>query len=190
MATGPASEVEFLQTDLRSAEATTGAFAKPWPPELCHLPLTVFHTAAVIVPSDRHKLESRGFCESVNVGGTRNVVDAARAAGADVLISTTSGSISIRPVQLWVAPHKLLWPSVWSRDVVQVLDTADFWKPLRARAEYYANYPYTKAVAERIVCQANSKDFRTGCIRPANGVYGKPTDNTVGGALNTRILPS
>lgn len=111
MAAGPASEVEFLRTDIRSAGATTRAFAKPW-------------------------------------------------------------------------------PSVWSRNFFQVLDTADFWKPLRARAEYYANWPYTKAVAERIVCQANSKDFRTGCIRPANGVYGKPTDNTVGGALNTRILPS
>lgn len=47
IANGPASEVEFLQTDIRSAEATTRAFTKPWPPEFRHLPLTVFHAAAV-----------------------------------------------------------------------------------------------------------------------------------------------
>ncbi|KAK1830180.1 hypothetical protein QBC39DRAFT_331728 [Podospora conica] len=184
-------DVEFVQTDISSAEATNRAFAKPWPLEYRRLPLTVFHTAAVIVPSDRSKLES-GFCESVNVRGTCHVLDAARAAGADVFISTTSASISIRPVQLFVPPWKLwsAWKSRWPRDFVQVLDTADFWKPLRTHDEFYANYPESKAVAERIVCRANSKHLRTGCIRPANGVYGNPTDNTVGGPLNMGVLPT
>lgn len=67
MVNGPASEVEFLQTDIRSAEATTRAYTKPWPPELCHLPLTVFHTAiahldfeAILASPDSFKLPQAG----------------------------------------------------------------------------------------------------------------------------------
>lgn len=183
---GPATHIDFVQTDISSPDATDRAFNKEWHPSVAHLPLTVFHTAAVIVPSDRSKFVS-GFCEAVNVRGTQNVVDAARRAGADVLVSTTSASISIRPVELWVPPWKLYSRTV-PRHYWQVLDEKDFFEPLRSHGEFYANYPASKAVAERIVCAANSKGLRTGCIRPANGVYGNPTDNTVGGALAKAVL--
>lgn len=186
---GPAAQVDFVQTDISSAAATEAAFAKPWRPSVAHLPLTVFHTAAVIVPSDRSKLLS-GFCEAVNVGGTQNVVNAARMTGADVLVSTTSASISIRPVGLWVAPWRMWSRRSSPRGYWQVLDEKDFSEPLRRHDEFYANYPASKAVAERIVCAANSRGLRTGCIRPANGVYGNPTDNTVGGALAKAVLPT
>jgi nucleoside-diphosphate-sugar epimerase len=192
MSRGSATEVDFVQADISSAEATEKAFSKPWDASVAHLPLTVFHTAAVIVPSDRSKLVV-GFrvCEAVNVRGTQHVVDAARRAGADVLVSTTSGSISIRPVELWMPPWRL-WSrsSCWPRHYWQVLDEKDFFEPPRSHEEFYANYPASKAAAERIVCAANSKVLRTGCIRPANGVYGNPTDNTVGGALAKRVLPT
>lgn len=190
-----ARDCDFVQTDISSASSTEQAFAKPWPSSVAHLPLTVFHTAAVIVPSDRSKLEY-AFCEAVNVRGTQNVVEAARRAGADVFVSTTSASISIRPVEFWVAAWKLLFwfqsstSRTWPRYFWQVLDEADFDKPLRRHEEFYANYPASKAAAERIVCGANSKGFRTGCIRPANGVYGNPTSNTVGGPLNMGVCPT
>jgi nucleoside-diphosphate-sugar epimerase len=185
---GLATQVDFVQTDISSAAATEAAFTKPWHPSVAHLPLTVFHTAAVIVPSDRSKLLS-GFCEVVNVGGTQNVVNAARRTGADVLVSTTSASISIRPVELWVPPCRM-WSRQAPRGYWQVLDEKDFFQPLRRHDEFYANYPASKAAAERIVCAANSREMRTGCIRPANGVYGNPTDNTVGGALAKAVLPT
>ncbi|KAK4034562.1 3beta-hydroxysteroid-dehydrogenase/decarboxylase [Parachaetomium inaequale] len=184
----PATQVEFVQTDVSSTEATDKAFRKPWHPSVAHLPLTVFHTAAVIVPSDRSKLVS-GFCEAVNVLGTQNVVDAARRAGADVLVSTTSASISIRPIEIWVPPWRL-WSRGSPRHSWQVLDERDFFEPLRTHEEFYANYPASKAAAERLVCAANSRGLRTGCIRPANGVYGNPTDNTVGGALAKAVFPT
>jgi nucleoside-diphosphate-sugar epimerase len=139
------------------------------------------------------------LCEAVNVGGTQNVVDAAREVGADVLVSTTSASISIRPVELWVPPWRMLFSRLSGsesglralpRGYWQVLDEQDFFKPLRRHEEFYANYPASKAKAERIVCEANSRGMRTGCIRPANGVYGNPTDNTVGGALAKAVLPT
>lgn len=191
MSHGPVSEVEFVKTDISSAESTEMAFSKPWDPKISKLPLTVFHTAAVIVPSDRTKLEY-GFCEAVNVLGTQHVVDAAKRAGADILVSTTSASISIRPVGFWVAPWNLFSNSAsrWPQNYCQVLDEKDFWLPLRKHEEYYANYPASKAAAERIVCRANSASFRTGSIRPANGVYGNPTDNTVGGPLNMGTCPT
>ncbi|KAM7195908.1 hypothetical protein V8F20_007273 [Naviculisporaceae sp. PSN 640] len=191
MVTGPASQVEFIQTDISSVESTQKAFSKAWHPSVASLPLTVFHVAAVIVPSERSKLLYK-FCESINVHGTQNVVDAARQSGADIFISTTSGSISIKPIKFWIAPWKL-WDrsgSKWPEHFWQILDDKDFYEPLRPHEGYFANYPASKAAAERLVCGANSQAFRTGCIRPANGVYGNPTDNTLGGSLNAGDCPS
>ncbi|KAI1137700.1 NAD(P)-binding protein [Hypoxylon sp. FL0543] len=184
MRTGPAAEVEFVQTDITSPDSVEAAFARPWHPSVAHLPLTVFHTAAVILAAERSKYQY-AFPAAVNVDGTKNVLEAARKAGADIFSSTSSASISIRPVEPFVAP----WAR-WPRNFWQVLDVRDFDAPLREREGYYANYPASKAIAERLVCGANDKDFRTGCIRPANGVYGNPTDNTVGDPLSREILPT
>jgi nucleoside-diphosphate-sugar epimerase len=191
MSQWPANMVDFVQADISSAKLTNKAFEEAWDPSVAHLPLTVFHTAAVIVPSDRSKLVY-GICEAVNVNGTQHVVGAARRAGADILVSTTSASISIRPVEPWVSPWRM-WPKSkdsWPRHFWQVLDEKDFFEPPRRHEEFYANYPASKAAAERIVCAANTNEFRTGCIRPANGVYGHPTDNTVGAALAKPVCPT
>ncbi|KAI2469043.1 NAD(P)-binding protein [Annulohypoxylon bovei var. microspora] len=184
MRTGPAAEIEFVKTDITSVNSVETAFALPWNPRVAYLPLTVFHTAAVILASERSKFQY-AFPEAVNVRGTKNVLAAARKAGADVFSSTSSGSISIQPVEPFVAPWERSPRHFW-----QTLDVKDFFVPLREREEYFANYPASKAVAERFVCSENSEDFRTGCIRPANGVYGNPTDNTVGDPLARTILPT
>lgn len=189
-------EVDFVQTDISSPTATRRAFTKPWPSAVSHLPLTVFHTAAVIVPSDRAASgPGLALCEAVNVRGTQNVVDSAREAGADVLVSTTSGSIALKPVGLWMNPWKLVkgWVTgkkSWPKDFWQVLDESDFFAPLKKREEFYANYAASKARAERIVCAANSAEMRTGCVRPANGIYGDPRDNMLGGTLAKTVMPS
>ncbi|KAI1464807.1 NAD(P)-binding protein [Daldinia caldariorum] len=184
MCSGPATEVEFVQADITSSNSVDAAFARPWNPRVSHLPLTVFHTAAVILASERSGFQY-AFPEAVNVTGTKNVLAAARKAGADIFSSTSSGSISIRPVEPFVPP----WASS-PRNFWQILDVQDFDAPLRERKGYYANYPASKAVAERFVCGSSSEKFRTGCIRPANGVYGNPTDNTVGDPLGRTVIPS
>ncbi|KAK4224812.1 hypothetical protein QBC38DRAFT_285763 [Podospora fimiseda] len=184
MTTGLAKEIEFIPTDITSAASVDAAFNKPWPGSLSKLPVTVFHTAAVILASDRSRY-LYDFPEKVNVKGTANVLAAARAAGADIFSSTSSASISIRPVNPFV--------SFWAKEPEnywQILDERDFWKPCRPYHEFFGNYPASKAVAERLVCDANCPSFRTGCIRPANGVYGNPTDNTVGGPLSKTIFPT
>ena len=184
MATGAVEQIDFIPTDIRSAAAVTAAFDKPWDPSVSHLPLTVFHTAAVILASDRSR-HLYGLPHAVNVVGTQNIIAAAKAAGANVFSSTSSGSISIRPVDPWV----WFWANE-PKNFWQILDERDFDQPLRAQEELFGNYPTSKAIAERLVCAANSDNFRTGSIRPANGVYGNPTDNTVGGPLSKTVLPT
>src|SRR3569833_2622973 len=83
MSEGAAAKVDFIPTDITSATSVDAAFSKPWPSSsTSKLPLTVFHTAAVILASDRSEY-LYDFPESVNVKGTRNVLAAARAAGAE-----------------------------------------------------------------------------------------------------------
>lgn len=185
-----AAAVDFRRADISSAEQTDAAFAAPWPPAVAAaaLPLTVFHTAAVIIPSARSELVG-GFCEAVNVRGTANVLAAARRAGADVLVSTSSASIAIRPVEVWRRPWR--WGAAEPRGYAQVLDEADFFAgPVRPHREFFGNYPASKARAERLVCGASGPGMRTGCIRPANGVYGHPTDNLVGTPLSMQTYHS
>ncbi|KAK7214926.1 hypothetical protein V2G26_002929 [Clonostachys chloroleuca] len=183
--TEAASRVDFIQTDVTSLSSVKAAFCKPWDQSVAHLPLTVFHTAAIIIPSARSKLQYE-FVEAVNVRGTENVLLAARKAGADIFSSTSSASIAIRPVELFPSPWALT-----PKNFAQVLGESDFYEPLRPHEEFFGNYPASKALAERLVCEANDGDsFRTGCIRPGNGVYGDPTDNTVGGPLRKSIMPT
>ncbi|KAI1489964.1 hypothetical protein F5X96DRAFT_679390 [Biscogniauxia mediterranea] len=180
-------EVDFAHTDIASRASVDAGFARPWPPDAAALPLTVFHTAAVILASER-SARRYAFPEAVNVGGTRNVLGAARRAGADVFSATSSASIAIRPVRPLLFPFSARErANFW-----QVLDERDFFVgPLRPReGGYFGNYPASKAAAERIVCEADGEGFRTGCIRPANGVYGNPTDNTVGDPLSRDVLPT
>ncbi|KAL1892345.1 hypothetical protein Sste5346_007083 [Sporothrix stenoceras] len=187
MLDGPARDVEVIHTDISSPASTDAAFNKPWPKSVAKLPLTVFHTAAVIVPSDRTQSAYR-FLERINIEGTKNVLAAARRAGADVLVSTASASITIRFVEYFVAPWRLL--TGWPKNFVQQLNEDDFFRPLRPFNQFFSAYAASKASAERIICDANCENLRTGTIRPANGIYGHPTDNTVGQPLNSAVLPS
>ncbi|KAH6657986.1 hypothetical protein BKA67DRAFT_203655 [Truncatella angustata] len=184
MLSGPATEVDFVYADITSRPSLSAAFRKEWHSSVAHLPLTVFHTAAVIIPSDRSKYFYR-FPEAINVHGTQNVLNAAKEAGADIFSSTSSGSIAIRPIGPWVAPWAQSPRRFW-----QILDEKDFLQPLRRHEDFFGNYPASKAAAERIVCDANTGGFQTGCIRPVNGVYGNPTDNTVGEPLARAVLPT
>ncbi|RGP67115.1 cholesterol dehydrogenase [Fusarium sporotrichioides] len=181
MRIGLAAEVDFLQTDITSITSTERSFNKPWDPSIKDLPLTVFHTAAVIVPSARSK-HLYEFLQAVNVQGTKNVLAASRAVGATVFSSTSSASICVWPVDPFVSPWATEPRNYW-----QVLDVRDFSEPLRRHEDYFGNYSASKAAVERLVCAENDASFRTGCIRPANGVYGHPTDNPVGILLSQSV---
>jgi len=122
---------------------------------------------------------------NVNLTGTANVLSAAKRAGADIFLATSSASIAIRPVKYWI------WP--WQRNpkhFCQIIGEDDAYAPLRDHFEYFGNYAVSKAHAEKLVMAANSENFRTGCIRPANGVYGTRYDHTVGQYLTRGNVPT
>ena len=177
--------VGIEQADVTSLDAVERAFSAPWCEAVRGLPLTVFHTAAVIEPADTSQRNLR-YLSKVNVDGVRNVLLASKKTGASVFVYTSSASINLRRAGWWMMPPWRKWPA----DFWQVLDERDFDKPLKPGAEYYANYPFSKAIAERLVAKENSDGFRTGSIRPANGVYGHPSDNPVGWVLTRRIYPT
>lgn len=183
---GPASRVGFVQADISDPASVEAAFAAPWPAN-SHSDggLTVFHTAAMIVPNERREATYDRVAR-VNVEGTRHVLEAARRAGAAVFVATSSASTAVRPVG-----YLSNWFRRWPRNYVQVLDEADFDRPLRRHDEYFGNYARAKAAAERIVCGANAPGFRTGAIRPANGIYGTSVgDQLVGLCLRSGTFPS
>ena len=41
----------------------------------------------------------------------------------------------------------------------------------------------SKAESERLICGSNQEGFRTGTIRPGNGIYGQKTDPVLGAVL-------
>ncbi|KAI0817359.1 3-beta hydroxysteroid dehydrogenase/isomerase [Xylaria sp. FL0064] len=181
MMTGAAAKVDFAQADITSPSATRAAFDKPWPASVAKLPLTVFHTAALIIPGER-TMGTWELIKRVNVDGTQNVMEAAKAAGATIFVATSSGSVAHRPASYWGNPFRR-----WPKNYYQFIDESDFDKPLPPHSQFFGNYAHTKAIAERMVCKANSSNFRTGAIRPSNAIYGSSYgDQVVGVVLRTQ----
>ena len=104
---------------------------------------TVFHVAAKAGVWGR-----REDFEATNVRGTENVVTACQRAGVARLVFTSSPSVTFDGTDHLDAGNDLPYPEVW-----------------------LADYPRTKALAERIVLAANSNELTTTALRP-HLVYG------------------
>jgi nucleoside-diphosphate-sugar epimerase len=184
MISGPASKVPVYQADISSETSTSAAFNQPWPKKVASLPLTVFHTAAAINAYER-QFSLLGRCSAVNTTGSANVLASAKEAGADIFIVTSSASLAVRPPGFWLKP----WER-WPKGYLQILDERDADQPVRGHGEYFGNYGYSKAMGERLVLEANQKGFRTGAIRPGNGIYGNKYDQTSGNYLRRKDVPT
>jgi nucleoside-diphosphate-sugar epimerase len=93
----------------------------------------VFHTAAIVRPQERSPLIYHRISR-VNRDGAINVLEAAKAAGADIFIATSSGSCSIVPPKWWVWP----WQST-PENYFQVATEKDFYAPLRPHHLFFSN---------------------------------------------------
>jgi nucleoside-diphosphate-sugar epimerase len=205
LTTGLAKDVDFRLVDISDREQVQAAFNAPWPltatrergrpspaVEIAETETTVFHTAANIRFYERDA-RLLPLSEKVNVEGTQNVLDAARAAGVNILIYTSSGSVSIRRARLW------LWP--WEKQPpafsVQTIDDDDTRLP-RRHEEMFSNYAASNLKAERLIRSADQTplhsgkegQLRTGCLRPGNGIYGTGGDILCGAYLARRVNPS
>ena len=224
LTTGLAKDVDFRLVDISDREQVQAAFNAPWPSSSSsltpdgHSPVeivetetetepepetTVFHTAANIRYYERDA-RLLPLSEKVNVVGTQNVLDAARAAGVSVLIYTSSGSVSVRRVRLWLWPWEKLSPFS-----VQTIDDDDSRLP-RRHEEMFSNYAASKLKAEKLVRAADRTplpsagkghphprprphtphQLRTGCLRPGNGIYGTGGDILCGAYLARGVNPS
>lgn len=156
-----AKNLAFIRADVTDASSLSVAYEAPWPESVRSLPLTVFHCAALITVQERSDV----FLDrsmKVNVEGVRSSMEAAKRAGADCFISTSSTSVAIRDVNYW----HLAGPN----DFVQIHPNAE---PLKLDSDDFVScYQYSKVAMEDMVFKANEDKFRTGCIRPGHPVYG------------------
>ncbi|KAF5366164.1 hypothetical protein D9758_005751 [Tetrapyrgos nigripes] len=174
---GPASEVAFFPVDLTDAEQVKAAFSAPWPKVGHDQPaseITVFHTAAIIRFYERHP-SLVPLSAKVNIDGTRNVIDAALAVGASVLISTSSTSVAQHASRL------LLWP--WEKEPARFVQVVSDDSVLPKRVEEFMTvYSYTKLEGEKLVKEADKrigstgKAMHTGTLRPGSAIYGPAAD--------------
>ena len=118
-----------FQADIRLAPAVARA---------CEGMDIVFHLAALAGIWGRR----RDFW-SINVEGTRNVIEACRANGVPRLVYTSSPSV------------------VFGRDDLCGVDESTPYPP-----RYLAAYPETKAAAEKMIMAANSASLATVALRP------------------------
>ena len=104
----------------------------------CESRSLVFHAAALAGVWGK-----RGDFFRINVTGTRNVADACRKRNVGALVYTSSPSVVLHDGDTENADESVPYPE-----------------------KYLAPYPETKAIAERLVLDANSADFATVAIRP------------------------
>jgi hypothetical protein len=177
--------------------------------------ITVFHTAANIRFYERDP-RLLHLSDKVNVVGTQNVLDAARAVGVSILIYTSSGSVAVRRMRLWLWPWERR-PEFWvqtfndNNDNDDDDDDGDARLP-RRHEQMFSNYAASKVKAERLVRQADKTPLapaggrkakargderrrqqrllRTGCVRPSNGIYGTGGDILCGAYLARQVNPS
>lgn len=165
--------ISFTKVDVRDAEALRKAFTQPWPRDVSNLPLTVFCTVAIINAAPR-KVEFVEPYLKINVEGTANTLKAAKESGTACFISTSSGSVALRP------PSFFPWPwQRWPKDLVQFLPNADRQSLDDPLEKFGCCYAWSKAQAEKLVREANNPQdgFLTGCIRPSHCIYGHGVKN-------------
>lgn len=167
------ANIDFVKTDVTDDDAVSKAFKKPWPKHVESLPLTVFHCVAYIRAADRHSAFVPLY-QKVNIIGTKNVLEAAQAAGASCFIATSSASNAARVPSFWPAP----WTR-WSKDIYQLLPNAEPASLDAPLSSFVGCYSWSKAQAEKLVRSANNPEanFYTGCLRPAHAIYGHGVEN-------------
>lgn len=180
--------LQYLRTDISNRESVDNAFAHPWTQASRTSAITVFHTAANIRFYELHpSFLSRSA--RVNVDGVRNTLEAAKAAGVDVFVYTSSGSVAVKSTRF------LLWP--WESEPKHFVQVINDETPLpKSHWEHFSNYAVTKRQGEQLVVEADGavnqegRKMRTGCIRPGNGVFGPRGDMLCGAYLLRQSNPS
>lgn len=173
--------VSFVKADMTSPSSVEAAFSTPWPESVAKKPLTVFHTAAMIDPSARSE-RLYGHIRRVNVDGTANVLGAAKAAGADIFVATSSASISFIPADLWIWPWQSM-PEKWFHKSTE----ADFDAPLRPHDQFFSNCKSTAVFGVEIQPQIHNPFPPTTLTDPSKTPNPKPKPNVSSAAPTNKV---
>lgn len=126
----------FFRTDITSASSVSASLAASGA-------TTVFHTASPFYSAPR------ALCESVNIGGTRTLIEACLQAGVKKLVFTSSVTVVHGGRELCNVDERLPRPES-DRD----------------------HYAWTKAEAEKLVLDANGKEDLKTCSLRLAGIIG------------------
>lgn len=141
------SGVEYISGSITSQDDVDAAFKNVQPK-------VIFHTV-----SPGPFLKDNKLFDSVNVGGTKNIIASAQKHSCTRALVYTSSSSVIHDNR---------------SDLIRATEDA----PVIFMPEQTEYYSHTKAVAETLVLGANGHDIRTAAIRPA-GLFGKGDTGTV-----------
>ena len=135
-----AQKIDYLHAnlvDLASVEKAVAQFR----------PDVIIHTAGFVPElTDRYGRRLERKCQQINVEGTRNVLEAARANGCQALVYTSSCTVVMDD---WDTDH----PNV-----------NEDWPTSIHRSSIYAE---SKVAAEKLVISSNDENFETCVLRPA-----------------------
>ncbi|KAI4200550.1 MAG: hypothetical protein LQ346_002349 [Caloplaca aetnensis] len=141
--------VSYYTADISSADHVQSVFYKV-------RPAVVIHTASPTAFS-----HNMGFFEKINIGGTRNLLEASKEVqSVKVFVYTSSASVV--------------------HDSVSDLFDGDDTLPLLFMPQQKSDYSHTKAMAEKLVLQANrvNGSLLTVSLRPS-GMFGEDDPTTV-----------
>ncbi|KAI0050382.1 NAD(P)-binding protein [Auriscalpium vulgare] len=176
------SSVSYVRVDMTSATSLSDGLLTPFP-STGHPPSVIFHTAAAIRFWERVSYAWNASF-SVNVIGTKNILDAARAlpGGAILVYTSTSDIVIPRPRFLQIGKDYALLP--WNDVVVSDADA-----PLSELARSEGCYARSKTIAEKLVLDADGVDgLRTAAVRPGQTITG-PNDHFYTSTLTMSPLP-
>ncbi|KIW03192.1 uncharacterized protein PV09_05418 [Verruconis gallopava] len=144
--------IELVQVDITDPATVLSCFNTV-------KPMAVIHSAGSVPNVAKRYDKSRKAFEcmyAVNVGGTKNVLEAARAVGVRYFIYTSSVTVLVDDL------------SVDHPNMTEDLPTG------------HATLPYgrTKGIAEKMVLDANRDDFKTCALRPSV-VFGPGDENCI-----------
>jgi nucleoside-diphosphate-sugar epimerase len=168
----PGSEsVTFFKADITDRESVRTALTTPFP-STNQPPTVVFCTAAVIRFWDRSSY-TYPLSHTVNVLGTEHIVEVLSTLPSNeknptIFIYTSTAEIGIPE------PHFMRLGLDWASKPWDKVLISDHDDPLPEYACAQSHYARSKAIAERVVKEANGKNgLRTGIVRP--GLYVSPS---------------
>ncbi|KAH7927636.1 NAD(P)-binding protein [Leucogyrophana mollusca] len=172
--------VSYIKTDVTSLDSIRRGLHQPFP--ATGTPPTVIYHTAVVIRFWERAYYAWHLSYNVNVLGTRNIIAAAKEIPGAVLIYTSSSDT--------VIPSTKFCRLGLDTDPRKTKVISDDDPPLSHWESHESSYARSKALAERLVVEANGQNgLKTGIIRPGSTITG-PNDRLCTSTLTMARVPT